>query len=213
MKLLAPVAVLLCAGAAHASPPLAGVPARPEAQAADPVTFDDLPLVHFRRLRFATGLAFNHLQLRNPGGNALGIGGSVTLERRRDELAVSAWYFGGLPAQDAHGRNTGLGGPSLRAAYRVVPVPGELRVMLEAGVQGGYDRAFAFCVERECRFVPGRMSGGAFLGTVVQLRATRNFFTLGFDVIARGPNPPAPLYRAPIALQVWTETGFGGVAW
>ncbi len=217
MRRFAPFAVLMLtatyASSASAAPPLAGLPAEPQTTAATPVTWDDLPLLHFRRLRVGGTFGLHHRMLRNPGGNALGVGASLSYERRRDEVSLSAWYFGGLPAEDTHGRNTGLGHGALRAVYRFVPVSGELRVMLEAGLQGGYDRAYAFCVDDHCRYVPGRFSGAALIGTVVQLRGTRNHYSLGLDVLAGGPVAPEPLRSAPIGLQLWIESAFGGVAW
>lgn len=218
MRRLAPIAVLFTLTAAlprraDAAPPLAGIPADPPTIAAAPTTWDDLPLLHARRLRFGAAVGMHHQMLRNPGGNALGIGASLTFERRRDEAALSAWYFGGIAAESASGRNTGLGHGAVRAVYRIVPVPGALRVMLEAGLQGGYDRAWAYCVESDCRYVPGHLSGAAVLGTVLQLRGAQTQFALGFDLLAGGPRPPGPIRTVPLAFQFWLESGFGGVPW
>jgi len=103
--------------------------------------------------------------LRAPGGNALGLGASATLESRRFELALALYGHGGFEAQDARARHTGPATSYLRLTGRVAPFPAWLRVLLELGGQVGYDRSYAWCVAAtgvdECGVVPARVSGVA----------------------------------------------------
>jgi hypothetical protein len=198
------------------APPLAGVPDAPPEQAASPVVWDDLPFFHVRRLRMGVLGALNHTQIHNPGGNALGVGVSLALEQRADELAASIGYQGGIASEDARGRNTGLSLLALKLLYRVVPFQGEHRFMLEAGVQGAVEGAFAYCSigkEDTCRHVRRRPSVGAVLGTVFLFRGERRYLAIGLDAVVKTGNAPAPIGAGPLALQLWAEAGLGGVRW
>ncbi|MBI5549759.1 MAG: hypothetical protein HY901_38215 [Deltaproteobacteria bacterium] len=220
--------LLLTTALAAVPPPLASSPEEAPARAASPVGWDSLPSWSVRRLRLGLGLSYQHRALEAPGGNALGLGASAAWESRHLELALSVYAHGGFAAQDLQSRHTGPATTYLRASLRVAPFSGWLRVMLEAGGQVGYERAWAWCAptapgEDQCALVPDRASWAGVAGVVVVMRASRAHLTLGLDALLNGPGTPdvcsssacapAAIGSGRLGLQAWLEAGYGGHSW